>query len=266
MLRRPKRRPQMTPFKSLVAVYGSAPQLNHNLHVSPRYGFVYVTNPKVACSSTKATLNLAVAARDGDRDFTIASMAQVHQRAHNPLRNPTQVGVDVFNALMTDPSVFRFSFTREPIGRFCSAYLSKLDTGKRGSGMAKRLWAHMGWPKDYPLTLEEFAALCATDTSVRDFDPHWKLQRSQIAYDAIDYGFLGDHHRFNEDFAKVSDRIFGEQVEVFDTRARFQRFTEARKTAQQVSDTLRGNIEAAYAADFDMLAEIQSRGLNRMPS
>ncbi|MEM9779370.1 MAG: hypothetical protein AAF813_05605, partial [Pseudomonadota bacterium] len=73
------------------------------------------------------------------------------------------------------------------------------------------------------------------------------------------------HHNFAEDFAKVSRRIFGEEVEVFDTRARFQRFTQARKAAQEVSDTLRANIQSAYAADFDMLAEIADRGLNRMP-
>ncbi|MEM7615054.1 MAG: sulfotransferase family 2 domain-containing protein, partial [Pseudomonadota bacterium] len=186
--------PQPTPYEALEAVYSTGRDMNHNLHVSPQHGFIYCTNPKVACSSTKATLNLAVARRAGDMDFSIPSMEHVHKRRANPIKNPTQVGVKRFNAMMVDPDVFRFTFTREPVGRFCSAYLSKLSRGKGNSGMSGRLWAHMGWPDDYVLTLEEFGALCAQDTAIRDFDPHWRLQRMQIAFDVIDYSFLGQHH------------------------------------------------------------------------
>ncbi len=266
MLLKSKTLPAAGPYKALVEVYGSAGQMNHHIHVSAAHRFIYFSNPKVACSSTKATLNLAVAARAGQKDFAIRSMEEVHARAHNLLDKPGTVTRPVFNKMMRDPKVFRFSFTREPVGRFCSAYLSKLDVGKRASGMARRLWAHLGWPADYPLTLEEFGELCAADPAIRDFDPHWKLQRTQIAYDHVDYGFLGEHHRFAEDFAKISARIFdGDVVPVFDTRTEFQRVTTAKKVAQTVSDSLRRNIEAAYAADFDMLAEIEAKGLNRMP-
>lgn len=266
MLSTSKRPSPPGPYKTLVDIYGSVGQMNHHIHVSVTHGFIYFSNPKVACSSTKATLNIAVAARAGRQDFALRSMEEVHARAHNPLDKPGTLTSPVFNKMMRDPGVFRFSFTREPVGRFCSAYLSKLDVGKRGSGMAQRLWAHMGWPGDYPLTLEEFGEMCAADPAIRDFDPHWKLQRTQIAYDHVDYGFLGEHHRFAEDFAKVSARIFdGDVVPVFDTRAEFQRVTTAKKVARTVSNSLRRDIETAYAADFEMLAEIEAKGLNRMP-
>ncbi len=234
-----------------------------HLHISPEFGFIYVSNPKVACSSTKASLNLEVAARQGI-DHRIDSMEQIHSRQHNLLLMPKQMGRKKFEAMLQDPAVLRFSFVRDPVARFCSAYMSKLDVGKRGSGMARRLWAHMGWPKDYPLTLEEFGELCAGDTAIRDFDPHWMLQRSRLFYDSFDYGFIGRHENFATDFGAVSRHIFGTEIEIFDTRKTFQRVTGGNRKAQEVSDTLRRNIESAYAADFEMLEDIAARDLNRL--
>lgn len=251
-------------MKLLKKHYGSAGEMNHNIHVSLPEQFIYVTNPKVACSSTKATLNLAHAAANGIA-HDIPSMAAVHARQDNPLPSPSKVGVEVFEKMLADPAVCRFTFTREPVGRFFSAYLSKLAPGKRNSGMAKRLWAHMGWEKDYPLTIEEFGEMCATDSAIRDFDPHWRLQRDQIAWGLIDYTFIGDHARFGADFSALLQRLFGQEVEIFDTRAAFNRFTKAGSSSREVSPGLLKNIQSAYAADFEMLSEIEARGLNRLP-
>lgn len=233
-----------------------------HLHISPEFRFIYVSNPKVACSSTKASLNLEVAARQGI-EHRIESMEQIHSRQHNPLLMPRQLGRKRFEAMLHDPDVLRFSFVRDPVARFCSAYMSKLDEGKRGSGMAQRLWAHMGWPKDYPLTLEEFGELCAADPTIRDFDPHWMLQRSRLFFDEFDYGFIGRHESFDQDFCAVSRRIFGAEIEIFDTRETFHRVTGGNRKAREVSDSLRRNVETAYAGDFEMIEQIGLRGLDR---
>ncbi|WP_112321568.1 sulfotransferase family 2 domain-containing protein [Oceanibium sediminis] len=250
--------------EKLTQHFGEQREMNHNILVSAQERFIYMTNPKVACSSTKATLNLAHAQANGIA-HEIGSMAQIHARWQNPLKTPSQIGFKRFEQMLAADDVFRFTFTREPVARFYSAYLSKLAKGKRRSGMAQRLWAHMGWSADYDLTIEEFADLCANNPVVRDFDPHWQLQRKQIAYDLIDFSYLGDHKQYGTDFPVILQRLFGKPVEIFDSRVAFKRFTKAGAKAEAVSDELRRKIEHAYAADYEMLAEISDKGLDRLP-
>lgn len=248
-------------YRALAAHYGSAGQMNHQIHVSTGHRFIYFSNPKVACSSTKASLNAAVAERAGLR-FSLRSMNEIHDRSANPLETPVQVGIEAFDRMMADPDTTRFTFTRDPVMRFLSAYLSKLHPSKKGSPIARRLLAHLGRTPQNHLRLEEFAALCASDPVIRDFDPHWRLQRSQIAYDLVDFSFIGDHAHFATDFAALSRRLFdGEEVPVFDTRVAFGRFTEAKAAAQDVSPALRRDIETAYTADYEMLEDIRTRDL-----
>jgi hypothetical protein len=125
----------------------------------------------------------------------------------------------------------------------------------------------MGFRKNYPLSLEEFANAAAEDETVRDIDPHWRLQRTQIAWDLVDYTFIGRHDHFAEDFATLAARLYGARtpVEIFDTRSRFGRYTEAPKLAADITEDLRRVIHRAYEADYDMLSEIEAAALWRRP-
>ncbi|WP_325063276.1 sulfotransferase family 2 domain-containing protein [Halovulum marinum] len=242
-------------------LHGGRPALSRHVHVSAEHGFVYFSNPKVACSSTKASLNLAVAARSG-QPLELRSMEQIHDRGHNPLASPRELGWKRFGAMLRDPQVLRFSFVRDPLKRFVSAYLSKLDEAKRGSGQSRRLFAHLGWEQGHPLSLQDFAALVRADETVRELDPHWRLQRRQIGFDVVDFGFIGDHAAFARDFELIARRIFGAPVEVFDTRTAFGRFT--RPSDVEVTEQVRRDVAAAYAEDYAMLDEIRARGLGQM--
>lgn len=250
------------PIQALVRSHGTRALANRHIHVSPEFRFIYFSNPKVACSSTKATLNLAVAERQGI-PLKITSMEEVHSRGHNPLLTPRKMGWKQFGKMLEDPEVFRFTFVRDPLKRFVSAYRSKLDANKRGSGQTQRLFAHMGWPKDYPLTLAEFACLVRTEPEVLDLDPHWRPQRRQIGFDAVDFDFIGDHAAFDRDFGLVAQRIFGGPLEVFDTRKAFERYTRVPHEAE-VTDEIRKAVAEAYAEDYAMLDEIRDRGLGQL--
>lgn len=255
---------QAPEFSAFEALYGSVPGAVRKFHVSTAHNFIYANNPKVACSSTKASLNMAVAARAG-KTLSFASMADIHQRVRNPIETPLQVGIERFLEMLVDPDVFRFTFVRDPVSRFCSAYLSKLDKGNRAQRMGLRLYQHLGWAPDHPLSLDSFAALCRDDPEIRDFDPHWQLQRRQIAFDLMNYSFVGSQENWGEQFAAVSRRIFdGETIPVFDTRAAFGRETSARTAAREISAETRRAIEEAYAEDYRMLDEIREAGLDRI--
>jgi len=245
--------------------YGSAAGLDYNVHLWKSPAFVFFSNPKVACSTTKASLNLAVAAASG-QTHAITSMHEVHDRAHNLLLSPGQIGDDLFSGMLDDPRVIKFAFVRDPVSRLCAAYLTKLvprsnpDIGWVND-IRNKLFDLLRLDHDSTLSFEAFARLCAESETVRELDPHWRLQRREISFDQVPYSFIGNQARWAGDFALVSGRIFGAPVEVFDVRKIFRRSSTARELAASLSGRTRRRIEQAYAADFAMLEEIDSRGL-----
>jgi len=245
-------------------LYGSGAAADYNIHVSTRDNYIYFVNPKVACSSIKATLNTREAAGQG-HPFALTSMDDVHSRSLNPLQTPGEVGAAVFNRMLADQHVTRFSFVRDPVRRVCSAYLSKIGSGTYWSKEAKKLHDHLGLGTEAKLSLAEFIQACAEDETARDLDPHWRLQRKQICWDFVDYTFIGRHEHFADDFATLTAHVFGDPVEVFDSRTTFGHHSPSPQLSGELSDDLRHLIERVYAADYDMLAEIAQRELWAMP-
>lgn len=250
-------------FRALVETYGDRRRMDFNIHVCPDRRFIYFNSPKVVCSTTKASLNSAIAARQG-RDLVLSSMDDVHDRALNPMLTPKQVGYPEFDAMLADPAVLRFSFVRDPVTRFCSAWRSKLQPRSRGKGPGAKLFASKGWDLSQFPTIEEFASEVLRDPEVRDFDPHWRLQRRQISFDVVNHDFIGHQESWAEDFAALTTRLFGAPASVFDTREKFHKFKKSRTHVDEVGPALRRDIEAAYAADFEMLEQISGRGLDRL--
>lgn len=246
------------------AAMGGRTALIRQIHVWQNPALVYFNNPKVACSSIKATLNRAIAARAGQvLDF--ADMADIHRRAGNPMLSPRQAGFEALAGMLWPGGAARgaqvFTFVRDPVARFCSAYLSKLSPQKRASPQARRLWAALDLRPDQDLSLADFADLVARDPQVRAFDPHWRSQRSQIAYDAVPWRAIGWHADFARDFAAITAQLFGSALPVFDTRSAFDRVTASRQAAADLAPAIKARIEQAYAADIDMIADVRARGL-----
>lgn len=249
-------------WAALAAHYGTAGAMSRRLHIDPAQRFVYVNNPKVVCTTIKATLNVE-AARQLGVSYTPRRMRDVHDHRRQVLLQPTALGAERFDAVMRDPSVLRFSFVRDPVARLVSAYADKLAGGAGSSRMAEKLWKHMGLADDCVLTQEAFAEACIDDPEVLHLDQHWHPQRKQLAFDIIDYGFLGAQERFDADFARVLARLFPQGAEVLDTRALLGHRTQPAKLAP-LSEALQTRLRETYAEDYDMLAEIRARGLDRL--
>ena len=243
-------------------LHGAIRSVGYHVHFCDDPAFVYVTNPKVACSTVKASLNTAVAARRGET-LTLRGMADVHARRRNPMPTLRRIGWTKARRLLQRPGVMRFSFTRDPLARLVSAWGSKL-AGPQPSPQARRLFAHLGLDTaHHPLPFAEFARICREDPVARDLDPHWRLQRTQLWYDLLDYGFLGDINAFDDGFRAVTARIFGAPVAVIDTRK--PPFKHGRPApAAEVTAAARRDIEIAYAPDFEMRAEVAAQGRDRL--
>lgn len=249
-------------WAALADHYGGAGAMSRRLHVDPGQRFVYVNNPKVVCTTIKATLNAQAARRLGV-PYAPGRMRDVHDHQRQVLLQPKALGAARFDEMMRDPAVLRFSFVRDPVARLVSAYADKLAGGAGSSAMAGKLWAHLGLAQDRALTLEAFAEACIEDAQALHLDQHWHPQRKQLAFDVIDYGFLGAQERFDADFARVLAKLFPEGAEVLDTRALLGHRTQSAKRAP-LSEALQARLHKTYAEDYDMLAQVRARGLDRL--
>lgn len=253
-------------FAPFIATMGPRGLFMRSVHVWQKPAFVYFNNPKVVSSSTKAGLNRAIARRFGI-EMRYDTLEGVHERGVNPMKTPEEVGQKLFARLLRDPAVTRFAFVRDPLSRLISAYADRLSTsGGAQKPPFARLAAHLGLKAGAELSFADFARLCADDPAVRDFDPHWRLQRRQIAFDLVPYSFVGHHESWSRDFAAITAAIFGAPVQEVDTRAAFGHFTDAARKPVVTDAATRALVERAYAQDYAMLEEIAARGLDRTPA
>lgn len=254
-------------FKPFVPLFNGRRRFFSSVHISREHKFILFNNPKVACSTTKASLNRAVASRAG-KVIEYSSMADIHSRDFNILETPQDVGNGRFAKMLKNRKVTKFAFVRDPVSRFCSAYLSKFGPAKQAvTGQKQSLCDYLGRDANAELSLTEFAEICAADHDARDLDPHWRLQRKQIAFDLVDFTFIGNQARWQEDFDKITAHIFEDgPAEVFDSRHAFQRFTSAKTEAEALSAETRQLIESTYAEDYVMMEEIEKTKLHLLPS
>ncbi|QHQ35561.1 sulfotransferase family 2 domain-containing protein [Algicella marina] len=242
--------------KDLTEHYGKWQTYQNAFHIWEDPAFVYVSNPKVVCSSTKASLNSFIA----PEGFVLSRPAEVHQRKYNPMLQPKEVQGWKLGKYLRGDAATRFTFVRDPMDRLISAYSSKLHR-QINSSQRKALYLYLGLDSDYELDLVEFAEIVVADPVARDLDPHWQLQRHRIAFDIIDYTVIGNARSWNADFAAITTRVFGKPVPTFDTRKFGIHVTPPDLHAMASDPKLRQLVRQAYAADYQMLEEIEARGL-----
>ncbi len=224
-------------------------EMNYNIHISEEFGFIFFNNPKAGCSTTKATLNLACAARLGVT-LEYREMHDVHAREHNILKTPKQVGAARFEQMVADPCVVRFCMLREPVSRIASAYASKF---RGNSPQQQRLNAFLNRPADYRWQdINEFVAALASDVAVRDLDPHWRLQYRQVCAEHVDMTLVGFQEELDVSLRRIAHLVFGDaDIEIFDVREHFRH--NVSKSAMHKQSLTPGSLallQQAYGEDF----------------
>lgn len=169
----------------------------------------------------------------------------------------------VFQKMLDNPDVPIFTLVRDPVARFVSAWSKKLTYD---NAFTAKVRAHLGVADDVPLadflSLNQFAALVAEDSALRDLDEHWRLQRKQIFFDQITRTDFGRVETFAVDAPRLFGRIFGEGNFVLrDATALNPSNASGRKRegVDVLSQTARAQVIEAYKLDTEMLDEIKSR-------
>jgi hypothetical protein len=164
----------------------------------PDRGLVYVKNPKAASSTLMLWLDRL---HTGDYSFDT-------EKAHRDSRLPTAdaVGWEVVSDMLAG-SAFRFTFVREPLGRFESAYNNKV--ARLGSwGGRRKVQAILGLPEDpnTPVTFEQFL-LSVEQQDPLEMDLHWRPQHLNLMHPLVTYDLVGHVESFDRDVAELRRHV-----------------------------------------------------------
>lgn len=73
-------------MEELIRNFNDEREFNYSIHISDEFKFIYFNNPKCACTTIKATLNLS-AATAAAKTIKYNGMQDIHDRNKNLLRN-----------------------------------------------------------------------------------------------------------------------------------------------------------------------------------
>lgn len=170
---------------------------NYAINFSLRYKYLFIENPKVACSTIKRILQVAEV--DGD----ISQLSEdVHARDQSPIPQ-VKKSPNKFRELFQDPATFRFCFVRNPFSRTLSCYLDKFV---KNEGERRRLSKKLGVPTDKVLKFHDFL-LAVRDQTDFERDPHWMVQSYLLQPDRLRYDFIGRFEFIDAEINRMVKRI-----------------------------------------------------------
>lgn len=215
-----------------------AQRFRNVMHISRTFNYVYVANPKAACSTLKLILSKA---ETNDPDFTPESL---HHRKHLPLLTPNKLKKREQAALF-DGSYYLFSFVRHPFKRALSAYTDKILGNRK---QKREILEAMGKAEEklsYPISFDDFVAVIS-DQDPATLNPHWRPQHLNLAIDLIAYDFIGHLENFNADLAQVRAQL---KLPDFGIPHKNRKSHKASAT-QVISPETRLKLGALYADDL----------------
>ena len=106
---------------------------------------------------------------------------------------------------MLGGSAYRFTFVREPLGRFESAYHNKVA---RLGRWRMKVQALLGLPqdRDAEVSFEQFLTAVEQQDPL-DLDLHWRPQHLNLMYPLVSYDLVGHVETFDRDAAEIRRHV-----------------------------------------------------------
>lgn len=172
----------------------------HLLHEALRgnraYNFVYLNNPKVACSSIKTALWGTI------RNVPPERITSEHVIEESPFTNDPGL-------LDWAGAAFVFTVVRNPYARVLSAYLDKVVN--RAANRENLQWLPFarrhGLDPNATISFDHFVELLVSDTP-EQCDSHWCPQWFQLLNGEVTPNFTGQIERMDRDFPAILSRVF----------------------------------------------------------
>ena len=231
---------------ALKANFNNFSDFDYSIHIDPDRRFIYFNNPKCACTTIKASLNLSYA-RSRGKALSYGNIGEIHDRERNFMLSPQQVGLPAFERLLQDDEVLRIRFVREPVSRVVSAYENKV---RWFSPSRRTLARRTGHDDDWAPAFEEFVTYLVDSSALRDCDEHWRLQAKQTCSNVVSHHFTGIFDRVESDLDRLLSRLFQTDAVIFDVRKHFRGNESASKQRlDTISPDLRAMLAEAYRED-----------------
>ena len=218
---------------------------------SPRYKYLYVSVPKVACTKVKQIL------QEFEGYPVPEDLAELHNRPDRSkpgVPRLSDLSVDEYRAALNSAEWFRFSFVRNPYTRLFSAYKNKIRFLGDPDPMFMHVRDEICKTYGYSLRSDKPAGVVA----FRDFvhyvceapenrmDAHWAPQTQLLRLDLIKYDFIGRFENFQSDLAQILDRLSAKpeikeraQTRVNQTMQKYHAPVFDKETASWVYDVYR---------------------------
>lgn len=242
---------------AVLRLIGSRWRVNQFTYLDEDIGFAYLSAPAAANIRTIGSLQKGVAQVRGE-GFEINNLRKITNRDESLIANPKELGFDVFDQMLRDESVIKLAFVRDPVERFAAVYRNHFSMNVKNGAQRVKLFEFLGMPMEENLTMLDLAELINEEDDLKDLSPQLMLQRNLIAFDLIDYQFIGRHERWDEDYARISMEVFGCETPTFDPIKDLNIDPEGQKLFSLVDEETRAELEEAYAEDYDMIAEIEA--------
>ncbi len=176
-------------------------QLLRAVHVSIKYRYVYLDNPKTGCSSIKygcAELSFRNTSRKIDESNR---RALLHGLYEFPLKRLTSLpGLAPLEFLIANDYKF-VTFVRNPYDRLLSCYFNKIKDESSSQGFLKNI---PGISKE--ASFDQFVRAVVAQSDFQ-MDSHWKPQTSQILFNLLPYAFIGKFEDFDGDYQRFFEAI-----------------------------------------------------------
>ena len=249
--------PEISISDAVTKVVGSRARMNYFTYLDEDLGFIYFSVPVVANVRTVGSLLKGMAHVEG-KVLDLPSIKPIFDRNNGLLSKPGHVGFNAFGRMLEDDSMIKFAFVRNPVERFSAVYRNQFSINTKHGRQRVKLFEHLGISLDENLSMVDLAEILTEEDGLYDISPQLMTQRSMIAYDLVDFDFIGRHERWEEDYPAIAMEIFGCETPVFDPTTELNIDPEGTKLFALVDDETRAAVEEAYAEDCEMIEEIEA--------
>ena len=223
--------------------------------------YFFMENPKVASTTLLKALQSQELGNGSE-----GHKHPPHDREKSPIPLISELNDEDQWRMYFSDEIFRFSFVRNPYSRLLSGYLSKIDTHWSPEAEAKALKNHVpkvqilatikGVSRDdivdinEPVSFDEFVEVVCSESG-KSMNPHWKPQVEQMLVNTINFDFLGRFENFAEDYAYVSEKLFGVEGSQLEVSA--NRTSSSSKLDRFYNPDIQKKVFERFEADFESL-------------
>ncbi len=176
--------------------YFPSHRLATRIEAIPNLGLVYVRNPKVATSTLLEWLDWMNTGRLRPPNDNV--------RRSNSLPQPRDVGWEKV-MLMLDGQAFRFSFVRNPLARFESAYRSKIQAPTRERAQILEELERSD-DTNAEVSFEDFLGAVERQEPLH-MNIHWRHQHLNLMHPLLTFDHLGRLETFDRDIEVIQKRL-----------------------------------------------------------